>query len=116
MAAFVVYMLITLLVLNRGGRRVQLAWFLPWLVLDCLGSVLIGERFSATLSAKAWDARNHTRWYWTHRFIDGLFGPGHCHVQWLRELHYGSVWTSWAAEWRGEVIPAGSFTDDELEA
>lgn len=116
LAGIALYLFFTLGILNLAPHRVQMLWLLPWLTLDCIGSWVIGESFDNTLSAKAWDARTHTRWYWTHRFIDGLFGSGHCHVQWLREQHYKTVWASWAAQWRGEVIPDGAFTDEQLEA
>lgn len=104
MTCLLVYLVLLLAALNWGSRRQQMVATLPLLALDCLGSVLIRERFGTTLSAKAWDARTHTRWGWTHHFIDGLFGTDHCWVQWEREKHYGSVWTSWAAKWRGEVF------------
>jgi hypothetical protein len=100
------YLMLTLGVLNLAPRRVCMVWLAPWLALDCLASVVIRERFGATLSAKAWDARTHRWWGGMHSFIDGMpwFGEDHCRIQWEREKHYGGVWIAWAAEWRGEVF------------
>lgn len=108
-----VYLFITLAVVNLAPHRLQMLWLLPWLALDCLASVVIRERFGATLSAKAWDARTHTWWHWTHGFVDFFFGAGHCQLQWMRERHYGGVWAAWAAQWRGETFTA---TPAELQA
>lgn len=100
------YFLLSHVIFAAGPRRVQMVWLAPWLALDCLASVVIRERFGATLSAKAWDARTHRWWKWTHRFIDGMpwFGADHCRIQYEREKHYRGVWIAWAAEWRGEVF------------
>lgn len=68
------------------------------LILDCIGSVLVGESFNATLSAKAWDSRNHRWWHWCHRFIDGLpiiGGPNHCQNAAIRESENGGAWPGW---------------------
>lgn len=88
------------------AKKVRCLLILLPLALDCAGSWVIGESFSNTLSAKAWDARTHPRWGWTHNFIDGMpwFGAGHCEAQWKREQH-GSVWKAWAADWRGDPFP-----------
>lgn len=80
---------------------------LPLLMLDCLGSVLLGENFSTTLSAKAHEARakHHPWWSWTAGFIDALFffQPDHCEKQWLREQQYGGVWKAWFADFKGTL-------------
>lgn len=99
--AFFALVYMALLCVTRA--RVNQILMLPLLVLDCIGSVLVGESFGNTLSAKAWDCRTQKWWGWTHRFIDAMpwFGAGHCSVQWIRERRYGSVWAAWLADWRG---------------
>lgn len=75
------------------------------IVLDCLGNWLVGGSFDNTLSAEAWNHRKHPVWGWTHRFIDGAFRwqKNHCKVQAEREAKYGSVWSAWLADYRGEL-------------
>lgn len=93
---------VLLLVASQG--RVYLVLMIPPLALDCAGSVLVGESFGATLSAKAHDARANGQpyWAWCAILIDALFfmQPNHCHVQWLRERQHGSVWAAWLSDWR----------------
>lgn len=88
--------------LNRA--RLGLLALLPALFADCCGSVLVGESFDNTLSAKAYDVNvnKHPHNAWTRRFIDRMFKwqPDHCKVQWEREQKYEhGVWSAWAADW-----------------
>ena len=83
---------------------------LPLLALDCAAywlCVLVGKRqvrasaFLVTLSAEAWNHREHKYWGWTHRWIDWLFAcpaigqVNHCRVQSLAEARHGSAWKVW---------------------
>lgn len=90
------------------GKKVRCLLMALPLALDCAASVVIGESFGATLSAKAWDAKlhNHPRWHRMADRIDGIswFGKDHCRIQYEREKHYQSVWKAWAADWRGETF------------
>jgi hypothetical protein len=92
------------------SRRIYLlAIFVP-LLLDVLGNLLIGGSWRNTLSGEA-HAHKTRRWFgWTEAFIDGLFfwQVNHCKGQAARERHYGSVWAAWAADWRGEQLPASA--------
>lgn len=83
--------------------RIGMLLMLPWIALDCIASVCIGEGKRATLSAKAWDCREHPWWGWTHRMIDAIFflQPNHCRVQYDRERKHGGVWGAYAATWKG---------------
>ena len=57
--------------------------------LDRAVNVLLGGRFSETLSARAHrsDVKDHPYWGWTASFINRLFfwQPDHCRLQWERE-------------------------------
>lgn len=95
--------------------RVRLVLMLPLLLLDCLASVLVGETFHSTLSAKAHDAaRRQQRWWaWTEVAIDLLFflQPNHCRAQYERERAAGGVWRAWLADWRGARRPGVPTTN-----
>lgn len=94
-----------LFILSVGPMRVQLLLSAPLIFIDCVGSVLIGESFHTTLSAKAADARANGQryWGWTAAFIDTLFffQYDHCNVQLARERTYDGVWRAWLAQWNG---------------
>ena len=81
--------------------RLYLIGLFPLLVVDCLGNVVLKGSFKNTLSARAWHARNHKVWWWTHLVIDGIFWRQvqHCFKQAEREQVHGSVWNAWMADW-----------------
>ena len=54
--------------------------------LDQLANTLIGGKPDETLSAKAWRNRGETGWGRTRKFIDALFGKGHCEASWRAEI------------------------------
>jgi hypothetical protein len=101
-SALLLFAYFGLLYVTKGRVR-QVLMLIP-LALDCVGSVLVGESFGNTLSAKAHDARQsqHPVWRWTAAAIDAVFflQPDHCRVQWERERQHGSVWAAWLADWR----------------
>lgn len=81
--------------------RLYLTLLAPLILLDCAGNCLLAfGSFDNTLSATAWTVRNHGYFGWTHRFIDVIFGAGHCEAQAQREQQYGSVWAALAAQWK----------------
>jgi hypothetical protein len=74
---------------------------LPLLVLDCLGNItLCRGSWRNTMSASAWANRNHKYFSWCCKFVDAIFGAGHCQEQYEREQKYGSVWAAWRASIR----------------
>lgn len=99
-----VYAALYVLLLVYGPKRLNLLLLLPLIALDCTGSVVIGESFGSTISAKAHDAAldKQPYWSWAESCIDWLFSfqPQHCRRAWDRELQHGSVWKAWRADWR----------------
>lgn len=94
-------------------RALYLLVLFPLLVLDCLGSLLVGESFNTTLSAKAHDAarKGHKHWGWTEGAINALFFwqtdrdglRHHCAVQWRHEQQHGGLWPAYLADWRAAL-------------
>lgn len=111
---YLLFMLIAGALARFGQPRLLMLGMVPMILLDCLGSVAIGESFRTTLSAKAHDARakGHVWWGWTATAIDVAFlllflQKNHCQVQAEREARHGGVWKSWAADWRAASLPKG---------
>lgn len=87
------------------GRRLRALLLGPLLALDCLANMACGGSIRHTLSGEAWRQREHKYWGWTHRFIDAMFflDPNHCRDTAISEALYGSIWTAWVAQVKGQA-------------
>jgi hypothetical protein len=111
LALYLLFLFLSAGLARVGLPRPLLLAMLPLIFLDCCASVIAGESFHTTLSAKAHNARakGHRWWGWTASAIDVLFfwQEDHCRVQAEREARHGGVWKSWAADWRAASLPKG---------
>lgn len=58
------------------------------IAFDQLLNALLGGMADETLSSRAWRARRHKYWWWTHRVINGLFfwQANHCRAAFEAEI------------------------------